>query len=222
MRQPGVLRPDRGRAARQRWYSARRAGCRRLAPSEQVAVKPYKLLVEALKRSSRVAIAKWAWHGRERLGLLRVRENTLVMHLMHWPDEVRDPSELLPPPVEVSEEELQEAERLIESLTVDELKGDEFRDEYTEAIAQIIEAKREDREPPVMPEPEQPRQIVDLMTALKESVQKARVSRGEDAEVHELPEKTAAKKTARKQPAKKTAAKKAAAKKTSGRRPRSA
>ncbi|WP_257003857.1 Ku protein [Streptomyces sp. SA15] len=179
-------------------------------------------MVEALKRSSRVAIAKWAWHGRERLGLLRVRENTLVMHLMHWPDEVRDPSELLPPPVEVSEEELQEAERLIESLTVDELKGDEFRDEYTEAIAQIIEAKREDREPPVMPEPEQPRQIVDLMTALKESVQKARVSRGEDAEVHELPEKTAAKKTARKQPAKKTAAKKAAAKKTSGRRPRSA
>ncbi|MFD5949140.1 hypothetical protein ACFWAZ_07875 [Streptomyces collinus] len=59
---------------------------------------------------------------------------------------------------------------------------------------------------------------MDLMAALEESVQKARVSRGEDAEVQELPKK----KTAKKQPAKKTAAKKAATKKSSGRRPRSA
>ncbi|GGT00523.1 hypothetical protein [Streptomyces violaceus] len=64
-------------------------------------------------------------------------------------------------------------------------------------IAQIIEAKREHREPPRMPEPgpeDKPGKVVDLMAALRESVQKARASRGEDADVHELPKKKAAKK----------------------------
>ncbi|WP_435850416.1 hypothetical protein [Streptomyces massasporeus] len=108
-------------------------------------------------------------------------------------------------------------------MSREDLEDPEFRDAYTEALEQIIEAKREHREPPVMPEPErEPARVVDLMAALEESVQKARVSRGEDADVHELPKK----KTAKKQPAKKTAAKKttrkAATKKSSGRRPRSA
>jgi DNA end-binding protein Ku len=133
---------------------------------------------------------------------------------MRWPDEIRDPAELLPPPVEVSDDEIDAALDLMDSLTIDELEGDEFQDRYTEAIAQIIEAKREDREPPAIPEPEQPAQIVDLMAALQESVSKAKASRGEDAEVHELP-----KKTAKKQPSKKSPA---AGKKTASRRPRSA
>jgi DNA end-binding protein Ku len=110
----------------------------------------------------------------------------------------------------------------MDSMTRDDLEGEEFHDAYTEAVEQIIEAKREHREPPKLEEPEEkPGQLVDLMAALSGSVQKARASRGEDAEVHELP-----KNPAKKQPAKKTAAKrttkKAAAKKTSGRRPRSA
>ncbi|MEU1940580.1 hypothetical protein ACH49O_41650 [Streptomyces coeruleorubidus] len=113
----------------------------------------------------------------------------------------------------------------MDTMTREELEGEEFQDTYTEALSQIIEAKREHREPPRLQEPEpesEPGQIVDLMAALNESVQQARASRGEDADVHELPKKKAAKK----QPAKKTAAKKttkkAAAKKTSGRRARSA
>lgn len=130
---------------------------------------------------------------------------------MHWPDEIRDRSSLLPEPVELSKEELEEAERLIDSLTVDELEGPEFVDHYTEALEQIIEAKREGEEPPEMPEPDvKPGKVVDVMAALQESVAKAKASRGEDASVHEAPKKKAAtKKTAaKKQPAKKTAAKK--------------
>lgn len=42
--------------------------------------KPYELLRQALERSSRVAVTKFAWSGRERLGLLRVRENVIVLH----------------------------------------------------------------------------------------------------------------------------------------------
>jgi DNA end-binding protein Ku len=182
----------------------------------------------ALARSSKVAVAKYAWSGRERLGLLRVREDAIVLHAMRWPDEIRSPEELLPPPVELSDEEIDGALALLDTMTREDLEGDEFQDTYTEALSQIIEAKREHREPPKLQEPEsQAGQIVDLMAALNESVQQARASRGEDADVHELPKKkTAVRKTAKKQPAKKTAAKKttkkATAKKASGRRPRSA
>jgi DNA end-binding protein Ku len=194
-----------------------------LAPSGQVAAKPYKLLRMALARSSKVAVAKYAWSGRERLGLLRVREDAIVLHAMRWPDEVRSPEELLPPPVQLSDEEIDGALALMDSMTREDLAGEEFQDTYTEALEQIIEAKREDREPPKVEEPEsKPGQVVDLMAALNESVEKARASRGEDADVHELPKKKAAKKQPVKNTTAKKTTKKAAAKKTSGRRPRSA
>jgi DNA end-binding protein Ku len=186
-----------------------------LAPDGQVAAKPYKLLRQALERSSKVAVAKYAWSGRERLGLLRVRGDAIVLHAMRWPDEIRDPAELLPPPTEVSEEEIDGALALMETMTRDDLEGEEFQDTYTEAMAKIIEAKRGDTALPDAPEPEQPAQVLDLMAALTESVQKAKASRGENADVHEMP-KTKKKVPARKQPAKKATAKKAA------RRPRSA
>ncbi|MFE9476305.1 non-homologous end joining protein Ku [Streptomyces griseofuscus] len=196
-----------------------------LQPAGQVAAKPYQLLVKALGRSAKVAVAKYAWSGRERLGLLRVKDDVLVLHAMHWPDEIRDPAELLPPPVQVSDEEIEGALALMDTMTVDRLEGPGFHDRYTEAVAEIIEAKREEKPLPEAPEPEQPAQILDLMAALQESVSKAKASRGQDAgpaEVHELPapkKKTAAKK----QSAQKTATrKKTAVKKTSGSRPRSA
>lgn len=183
-----------------------------LAPDGQVAAKPYKLLVKALGRSSKVAVARYAWSGRERLGLVRVRDDVLVLHAMRWPDEIRNPAELLPEPVELTDEEIDGALALMETMTRDSLEGEEFRDTYTDALAEIIEAKREDKPLPEAPEPEKPGQLVDLMAALSESVQKAKASRGEDADVHEMPKKTAAKKTAKKQPAKKA----------TGRKPRSA
>jgi DNA end-binding protein Ku len=186
-----------------------------LVPDGQVAAKPYKLLRQALERSSKVAVAKYAWSGRERLGLLRVRGEAIVLHAMHWPDEIRDPAELLPPPTEVTEEEIDGALALMETMSRDDLEGDEFADTYTEAMAKIIEAKREDKALPEAPESEQPSKVLDLMAALNESVQKAKAARGEDAGVHER------RKAKKKTPAKKTATKKQPAK-TSARRPRSA
>ncbi|MFE2457536.1 Ku protein [Streptomyces sp. NPDC059402] len=183
-----------------------------LAPDGQVAAKPYKLLRQALERSSRVAVARYAWSGRERLGLLRVRGEAIVLHAMRWPDEIRDPSTLLPPPVELTDEEIDGALALMDTMTRDDLDAPEFRDTYTEAVAELIEAKREHREPPTAPAPAaESGQLVDLMAALQQSVSKAKESRGEHADhadVHEMPKKRAAKKT----PAKKTAAKKTARK----------
>ncbi|WP_316744335.1 hypothetical protein [Streptomyces sp. MK7] len=110
----------------------------------------------------------------------------------------------------------------MDTMTVDALEGPDFVDHCTQALEQVIEAKREHREPPAAPEPEaEPGRVLDLMAALNASVQQARQARGEGqgAEVHEMP--APKKKAAKKQPAKKTAAKKTTGKKTAGRRPRS-
>ncbi|MFD1275912.1 non-homologous end joining protein Ku [Streptomyces kaempferi] len=194
----------------------------------QVAAKPYALIAEALARNTKVAVAKLAWHGRERLVLLRVRDGVLVAHVLKWDDEIRDPAELAPKDLEVTDSEIDEAVQLIESMTTDDISG--YRDTYREALEAVIEAKAEGRRPP---EPrtgdeEQGGQVLDLMAALQESVRKAQSARGEDsgnAEIHEMPEskpepkkKAAATKTAKKAPAKKAAKKNAAAKKPARRR----
>ncbi|MER7812965.1 Ku protein [Streptomyces sp900116325] len=198
-----------------------------LAIDGQVAAKPYTLLRKALERSDKVAIAKFAWHNRERLGLLRVRDNAIVLHAMRWPDEIRDPAELAPKRTELDEEEIEQAVQLADSMTIDDISG--FRDAYRDALEELIEAKTEGKEPaqPTEGEAQQPTPVVDLMAALNASVQRAKESRGETddhATVHEMKprKKTAARKTAKKAPAKKAASKKTDAKKAGGRKPRTA
>ncbi|WP_331728556.1 Ku protein [Streptomyces anulatus] len=189
-----------------------------LAADGQVAAKPYALLRKALERSSKVAVAKFAWHGRERLGLLRVREGAIVLHSMKWPDEIRSPESLAPREVEVGEDEIAQALQLADRMTIEDLSG--FRDEYREALEGIIAAKAEGKPLPAPAEDgkQEKGEVVDLMAALNASVAAAKESRGEhgeDATVHEM---RPSKKTARKTPAKKTASSKsAAAKKTTGR-----
>ncbi|MEJ8662318.1 Ku protein [Streptomyces sp. MS1.AVA.4] len=178
-----------------------------------VAAKPYVLLRKALERSSKVAVAKMAIHGRERLGLLRVVEDAIVIHMMRWPDEIRDPAELAPPESEMDEQELEGALALMDTMSTDGLP--DLHDEYRESLEKVITAKAEGKPRPEAPEKEEPAgQLVDLMAALNASVEQAKERRGEPATVHEMPKKKTAKKTA---------AKKTAAKKTSGgRKPRSA
>ncbi|WP_435239945.1 Ku protein [Streptomyces sp. YPW6] len=182
-----------------------------LAADGQVAAKPYTLLRRALERSSKVAVAKFAWHGRERLGLLRIREGAIVLHSMKWPDEVRSPNELAPREVEVGEEEIEQALELAERMTIEDLSG--FHDEYREALEDIIAAKAEGKPLPAPAEDEgkEKGEVVDLMAALNASVKAAKDSRGEDGEDATVHEMRPSKKTARKRPAKKAAAKKRSA-----------
>jgi DNA end-binding protein Ku len=187
-----------------------------LAADGQVAAKPYKLLREALGRSARVAIAKFAWHNRERLGLLQVLEGDVIaLHAMRWPDEIRDASAVAPPATDIDDSEVDGAVALIDAMTTEDLT--QFRDEYRTALEELISAKTEHRKPqPVGAAPEAAGgEVVDLMAALNASVEQARATRGENGEhatVHEMPrpKKTAAKKTA----AKKTTEKKTPARKT--------
>lgn len=184
-----------------------------LEPDGQVATKPYTLLRKALERNSKAAVARFAWRGRERLGLLRVKENAIVLHSMRWPDEIRSSESLAPPAVDVPEEEIKRALALMDALSSDDIPADAAVDRYTEAISDLITAKEKGKTPQRADETEAaPAPVVDLMAALKESVQKAKASRGEGghATVHEMPNKKA---TAKKAPAKKATAKKTAARK---------
>ncbi|MGW0121711.1 non-homologous end joining protein Ku [Streptomyces sp. NPDC003327] len=181
-----------------------------------VAAKPYVLLRKALDRTEKVAVAKFALRGRERLGLLRPHGDALLIQGLHWGDEIRSPAELAPPETDLSEEEIERALALLDSMTVEHLAdlGETLTDRYTEALHEVIEAKAEHREPRSVEGEEKAAPVVDLMAALEASVAKAREGRGEtpaggEATVHEMPKpkKAAAKKTTAKKttPAKKAA-----------------
>ncbi|KPI01853.1 DNA repair protein [Actinobacteria bacterium OK006] len=167
----------------------------------QVAAKPYVLIARALARNTKVAVAKLAWHGRERLVLLRVRDGALIAHVLKWDDELRDPSELAPKETKVTDSEINEAVLLVDSMTTDDISG--YRDEYRQALEAVIEAKAEGRQPPKpSTEAEEPGgKVVDLMAALQESVRKAQAARGEDAGEAAPAKKTAKKTAAAKKPA---------------------
>ncbi|MER7108835.1 non-homologous end joining protein Ku [Streptomyces sp. NPDC000229] len=188
-----------------------------LAADGQVAAKPYRLLQQALERATKVAIAKYAWHGRERLGLLRVQKGAIVLHSMRWPDEIRDPSELAPGAVDIGDSEIDGAVALIDAMTTDDLT--QFHDEYRQALEEVIHAKVDGRKPEQPTAAGEPTgEVVDLMAALNASVEKARASRGEDATVHDMPKRASKKTAAKKQAAKRTT--KTPAKKTAPRKKR--
>lgn len=174
------------------------------------AAKPYVLLRDALENSERVAIVKVAIRQREQLAVLRVREDVLVMHTMLWPDEVRTAElEFLDEDIAPRPQELAMAESLIDSMTADFEPG-EYVDNYRAALQEVIDAKVAGREVvAVEPEEEKPA-AVDLMAALRASVERAKAGRGgaeKPAKSGEKakPKKKAAKKTALRKAAKKTA-----------------
>ncbi|WP_326652575.1 non-homologous end joining protein Ku [Streptomyces sp. NBC_01750] len=144
------------------------------------AVKPYILLREALKRSEKVAVAKFALRGRERLGVLRVVDDVIAMHGLLWPDEIRSTEDVAPDAqVTVREAELDLADALMDTLG--EVDLDSLHDDYRAAVEAMIAAKAEGG---VVPEevPAEPGggKVIDLMAALENSVRVAKEARGEE------------------------------------------
>ena len=172
-----------------------------LEPEER-ALKPYTLLRRALEDSDRTAIVQFALRQKTRLAALRVRDNVLVLQTMLWDDEVRKPSfDVLDSTPRISQKERDMAAQLVDSLSED-FDPTAFTDDYQEQLRTLIEAKIEqgaslDTEATFgKPEEEESADVVDLMEALKRSVDR---------------------KKATKKPAKKTASKKkSAAKKKAG------
>jgi DNA end-binding protein Ku len=172
--------------------------------------KPYRLLLEAMRETGRVAIANVVIRSKQQLVAVRpMGEDVLTMSTMVFPDEIIDPStveELASvEDVEVNPRELEIAKQLVDSLA-GAFDPDKYRDTYREEVLALVERKAEGKEIAVQPSADEDEaEVPDLMSALKASLDAVKSrddSNGSDA---------------KKAPAKKASAKKSPAKQTSKR-----
>jgi DNA end-binding protein Ku len=143
---------------------------------EQAGVKPYHLLRKALAETGMTAVAKIAFRDREHLCSLRPLDGALLMNTLHWPDEIRPIDELkgLDAETEVNARELQMAKALVENLAEDRFDPSRFQDQYHEALMEVVNAKVQGQEFVAAPEVETGPAVMDLMEALKASVDAAK------------------------------------------------
>ena len=184
--------------------------------------KAYALLRKTLETTDRTAIVHFALRQKTRLGALRVRGDVLVLQSLLWDDEVREAAfPALDEPTRVSSQELEMAMSLVDQFSSD-FAPEKFTDDYQEQLRTLIEAKLEkgdtmDTDETFGREPGSDDasggEVLDLMEALKRSVDKSRSGRTSSSDDSDEGAVTStAKKPAAKTPAKKTPAKKAPAK----------
>jgi DNA end-binding protein Ku len=147
--------------------------------------KGYALLRETMRKSGKMAIATVVIHTRQHLAALMAEENALVLDLLRYPQELRDPSHLTLPgkslkTLDVSDKELKMAERLVEQM-VEPWEPSKYRDEYRDELTAFIRkrAKAGKIEEPEVEEPAARKagKVIDIMSLLKQSVDKAEKGR---------------------------------------------
>jgi DNA end-binding protein Ku len=144
---------------------------------EPAGIKPYVLLSEALQESGRAAVVKVAFRARESLGVLRARDQILVLTTMLWPDEIRVPDfPFLHEDVDVVRPEVHAAVEAIKQLSGSFVPSD-YTDRYREALEDLIEAKIEGRDTMRPVAAAEDATVEDLITALQVSVEAAMKSR---------------------------------------------
>jgi DNA end-binding protein Ku len=181
-----------------------------LVPDETGA-KAYALLRKALTDENKVGIAKVSFRDKEHLAALRFKDKVFVLETMYWPDEIRAAEfDTVDEDSKVRANEVDMAKSLIESLT-EPWNPEGFRDGYREALLDIVEKKLAG-EPIEAPTEAAPARVVDLMEALKASVQAAKERTPAASGGTRRP-------AAKKQTAKRTPAKPAAAKSTARKTP---
>ncbi len=142
---------------------------------DQGADKPYKLLVNALDETGKVGIAKVVIRNKQHLACLRTFSGSLMLETMYYGDEVRKPEQLGElADVDVRKAEVDMAKTLVENLS-DSFDPDKYDDQYRKELLELIRAKAEGA---ALPEPQEPEaEVVDLMTALRESVERTQRQR---------------------------------------------
>lgn len=135
--------------------------------------KPYRLLAAAMGEAGKVALAKFVMRGRENLVLIRSSQNGLMLHTMYFADEVRDFNEIEKgESAKISGAETSLAMRLIDELSNDQFKPENYEDEYRQRVLDLVNSKAEGKEITVVEPGAKRAQVIDLMAALKESLGK--------------------------------------------------
>jgi DNA end-binding protein Ku len=147
-----------------------------LAP-EKTGVKAYRILLSALEDKDMVGLAKVAIRDREYPATLRADEGVLVMETMFWPDEIREPAfEALEEEITVRPEEVKMAQMIIDNLTAP-FDPNDWIDVSREAVEELAQRKLDGQEIVSSAEASQPAGVVDLMEALKASVEATKAKR---------------------------------------------
>lgn len=143
---------------------------------QAAAAKPYRLLLNAMTRSKKVGISKLVMHEKEYLAALRPVENVIVLHTMHFTDEVVSAEQIdaLPGEQKVGDREVKVAEQLIDSLA-SSFNPAKYHDEYRNCVEAMLEKKAQGQHivthPPISPKPVK---AGDLMAALEASLAEAK------------------------------------------------
>jgi DNA end-binding protein Ku len=144
-----------------------------LAPQEG-AEKPYRLLVRALEETGKAGIAKVVIRNKQHLAALRAHDNVLVLETMYFADEVRKP-EKVNGRANLRKAEVDMAKSLVENLS-DTFKPDKYDDTYRKELMDLIRKKAKGQKLPE-PQEEEEGEVVDLMAALRESVEQTKKQR---------------------------------------------
>jgi DNA end-binding protein Ku len=151
---------------------------------DKIGRKPFYLLRSVLQDEGLTAICKVVIKDREALAALDPFAETMLLTTLHWPDEIRATSELDLPDEEFTFKpaELAMAKQLVSAMTGD-FNPAEYKDEYRDALMEVIESKVEGHEVKT-PEPvEEGGKLIDLMAALEASVNAATAARGSEKPV---------------------------------------
>jgi DNA end-binding protein Ku len=141
------------------------------------AEKTYALLVRAMEESGLAGIGKFVMRSRQYLGCLRVREGTLTLEQLYFADEVDPPKGIVPNRLpNVNKKELDMALTLIEGFSA-KWQPDKYEDTYTDALLEVVKAKRKGKDVHELHEPEQDEAPPDLMEALRLSIEQSQKTR---------------------------------------------
>ncbi|HVH83694.1 MAG TPA: Ku protein [Steroidobacteraceae bacterium] len=145
-----------------------------LAP-DKGAAKPYALLTEALKQAGRCGVGRWAARGKGYLVILRPIGDVLAMQQLHYAADVRRASEVEVAKTEVKPAELKLAQQLIDAQTAEKFDPDAYKDEVRGRIEAAIKKKVDEGQEISMVEPAPPGEgkVIDLMEALRASLEKS-------------------------------------------------
>jgi DNA end-binding protein Ku len=142
-----------------------------LAPDKGGA-KPYALLAKALRESQKCALGRWAARGKQYIVMIRAVEDGLVMQQLLYAGEVRSIKDIEIPPTEVKDNELKLAKQLIEAQTSETFDPSQYTDTVATRIEAAIQKKIEGQEIAMSEAPEQGAQVIDLMEALRASLER--------------------------------------------------
>jgi DNA end-binding protein Ku len=166
-----------------------------LAPDKGGA-KPYALFAKALSESGRCALGRWAARGKQYIVMIRPLDDGLVMQQLLYAGEVRSIREIDIPPTEVKPAELKLAQQLIEQQSTDIFDPTQYADDVAKRIEAAVQKKVEGQEIVMSEEPQGGAQVIDLMEALRASLEKKAPARAKasapPAEVRKPPKRAQA------------------------------